>query len=520
MSTARPGGVHPAAHAAVDPHRRAVVLHGTADSVSYGELDSRSLRLAQALRAAGCGVGDTIAVLLGNHPRYAEVCWAANRSGLHYVPVNTRLSDAEASFIVEDSGAKVVVTCAALAAKAEAVRAASPGPRRWLMMDGASAGMASYEEELAAHPALRLADETEGAVMLYSSGTTGRPKGILRPLSGLPPGSTMLGHDSRVSSAYELDGDSVVLIPSPLYHSMGVHRLMMATGLGATVVLLARFDAAAALDAIEAHRVTHAAWVPTMFVRFLRLDPVERSRADLSSMVAASVGSAPCPAWVKAAMIEWWGPIITEVYGGSEGMGMTRISSEEWLARPGSVGRAVYGEPRIVRADGTEAATGEDGVVYFAGGRPFEYRGDPARTASVRTEAGWTTLGDIGHLDDDGYLYLTDRAVDLIIVGGANVYPREVEDLLLGHPAVDDVAVIGLPDDEYGEQVKAVVSLRVPGAACEALAAELIAHCRSNIAGYKCPRSVDFVDELPREETGKLTKRRLRARYLDGALPR
>ncbi len=510
MSISAETRLYPGTYAVTKPAKPAFVLAESAAAVTYAELDRRAAQLAHLLRGRGCRPGDRIALLLDNHLRFPEVCWAANRSGLHYVPVNTRLTAEEAEFIVTDSGARALITSAGQGDRAEPLRASCHGVVTWLMADGLIDGFEPYEKLVEEQPAEPLPDETEGAVMLYSSGTTGRPKGILRPLSGRPPGSTILGHDTRLSNAYDLDGDSVVFIPSPLYHSMGVHRLMMAQSLGATVVAMRKFDAEAALAAVEKYRVTHAAWVPTMLVRLLRLDPGTRDRYDLSSMVAASVGSGPCPDWVTEAIINWWGPILTETYGGSEGMGMTRITSEEWLSHRGSVGRPVYGEPHILRSDGTEAATGEPGVIYFAEGRPFEYHGDPAKTASVRSAQGWTTLGDIGHLDDDGYLYITDRAADLIITGGANVYPREVEEALLRHPAVEDVAVIGIADDEYGELVKAFVQLRPDHQPGEALQTELVEFCRRAIARYKCPRVIEFVDALPRYDTGKLYKRRLR----------
>jgi long-chain acyl-CoA synthetase len=505
--------LYPGTYALTQPDKAAVIMAETGATITYGDLDRRSNQLAQLLRAKRCAAGDRVAILSDNHLRFSEMCWAANRSGLRYLPVNTRLTAPEAAFIVNDSGARALIASVDQGATAEHLRTSCPAVDTWLVTDGALQGYDSYDDAIAGQPAVPLPDETEGTVMLYSSGTTGRPKGILRPLSGLPPGATMLGHDTRVSNAYELAGDSIVLIPSPLYHSMGVHRLMMAQSLGATVVVMTKFNPETALAAIETHHVTHAAWVPTMLVRLLRLEPSVRDRYDLSSMVAASVGSAPCPDWVKEATIGWWGPILTETYGGSEGMGLTRITSEEWLTHRGSVGRPVYGEPRIVLPDGAEAAVGQEGVIYFADGRPFEYYRDPDKTASVRNDKGWTTLGDIGRMDVDGYLYVTDRAVDLVITGGSNVYPREVEDVLLRHPAVEDVAVIGVPDDTFGEQVKAVVQLR-PGFRPDGdLGAEIIEFCRQAIARYKCPRSVDFIDQLPRYDTGKLYKRRLRERY-------
>jgi acyl-CoA synthetase (AMP-forming)/AMP-acid ligase II len=314
--------------------------------------------------------------------------------------------------------------------------------------------------------------------------------------------------------------DSVTLIPMPLYHSSGVTRLMVALSLGMKVVVMERFDALSALRLIEEHRVTHGVWVPTMLVRFLQLPEADRKRYDLSSQVRAIVGSGPCPVSVKERVIEWWGPILSESYGGTEGNGMTLIESEDWLRHKGSVGKPVFGVIHILDDGGAELAAGEQGVIYFEAGRQFEYHDDPEKTRSAHNDKGWSTLADVGYVTQDGYLYITDRKADMIISGGLNIYPLEVENLLTGHPLVRDVAVIGVPDEEFGESVKAVVIPIDPAAAGPELELELIDFCRSRLAHYKCPRSVDFVDDLPRQPTGKLYKRLLRDRYWAGRASR
>jgi fatty-acyl-CoA synthase len=285
--------------------------------------------------------------------------------------------------------------------------------------------------------------------------------------------------------------------------------------LGATVVVMERFDAEQCLQLIERHKVTHAQFVPTMFVRLLRLPDEVRTRYDTSSLQVVVHAAAPCPVEIKRQMIEWWGPIIHEYYAGTEDIGGTFITAAEWLDHPGSVGQP-SDECHIVGDDGVEVAPGEVGVVYFANGRPFEYHNDPEKTASIADEHGWRTLGDVGYLDEDGYLYLTDRKAHMIISGGVNIYPQEAENVIVGHPGVADVAVIGVPDPEMGEAVKAVVELVDPSAASPEMEAELLAHCREQLATYKCPASIDFTETLPRSDNGKLYKRLLREQYWAG----
>jgi long-chain acyl-CoA synthetase len=499
------------ANAQDHPGKAAVIMYPRGAQISYDDLEHRSRQVARVLLEAGRGADGGGVLLMENHLRFAEICWGAWRSGCYFTPVNVQLKPAEAAFIINNSGARVVFTSPRQAGLAAGLKEQCPNVRSWLMVDEPAEGFDSYEAALAGQSHEPLAGESEGSAMIYSSGTTGRPKGIRRPLSGNPPGSSLFGVSPSVADAYGLSGESVALITAPLYHSSGLTRLMMSLSLGATAVVMEKFDAIGSLQAIEHYRVSHSLWVPTMFVRLLRLSQADRSRFDISSMVGATVGSGPCAPAVKEEMIRWWGPIITETYGGTEGNGMTRITSQEALEHPGSVGRPVFGEIHVV-CEGTVAPAFEAGTVYFSGGRPFEYHKDPEKTANAYLHDGWSTLGDIGYLDSDGYLYLTDREADVIVSGGVNIYPREVEETLAQHPAVDDVAVIGVPNEEFSEEVKAIVVARA-GVQSDGLAEDLISFCRTHLAHYKCPRSVDFVDSLPRQNTGKLFKRELRARY-------
>jgi len=513
------GPEFPSTWARLTPDKPAVVVldaEGRAvRTMSYGELEDRSVRCAHLLRAAGLGPGDHVAVLMENRAEVFEVCWAAVRSGLYVTVVNTRLSADEASYVVHDSGSQVLVTSVAMAELATAIRPATPLVRRRLVVGGELAGHDDYVAALAAAPAGPLPVETEGETMLYSSGTTGRPKGVKRPLTGGALGSVFRVRASIEAMGY--DDSTVYLSPAPLYHAAPLGYTMAVHRIGGTVVLMARFDAEQTLRLIAEYRVSHVQFVPTMFVRLLRLPESVRAGYDLSSLRSVVHAAAPCPVELKRSMIDWWGPLIWEYYAGTEGNGMTLISSEDWLAHPGSVGRARIGEVHIVGEGGRELPRGETGTVYFSGGARFEYHQDPAKTEGSYHPLGWSTLGDVGHLDPEGYLYLTDRLSHMIISGGVNIYPQETENVLAMHPEVADVAVIGVPDPEMGEQVKAVVQLVDPDRAAPALAGELIEYCRARLAHYKCPRSVDFTAALPRQENGKLYKRLLRDAYRAGA---
>jgi len=493
---------------AVDRSAPAAVIAETGASTTFGELEDRSRRLARLLRERGLGAGDHVAVLLDNQLRYFDVTWAALRSGLYLTPINWHLGADEAGYIVADCGASALVTSSRFADLMGSLGADLDGVTTRLSVDGAFGGFEDLDSATADHPAEPLEDETEGMFMFYSSGTTGRPKGILPPMSGAPFGTP--GMVDLLVGMYGMTVGSRYLVPAPLYHAAPSGWSTGAVRAGATVVLMERFDAEAALRAIEEHRVTHAQFVPTHFVRMLKLPPEVRERYDLSSLQVAIHAAAPCPVEVKRQMLDWWGPIIHEYYSGSEGAGFCAVGPEEWLERPGTVGKSLMGIPHIVGEDGQELPPGEVGQLWFEGPNQFEYHGDPEKTASVFDEHGWATLGDVGYVDEDGYVFLTDRVSHMIISGGVNIYPQEVEDALVVHPGVADVGVIGIPDSDMGESVLAVVQPADPSADRDALAAELDEFVRERIAHFKCPREYRFADELPRLPTGKLLKRKLR----------
>jgi long-chain acyl-CoA synthetase len=485
------------------------------ETVTFRQLDERSNQGAQLLRRLGLTLGDGIAVLVENHPRFFEICWAAQRSGLRYTTISTHLTAPEVEYIVKNSGAKVFITSRAMAEVARDLVAPLSDLAGRFMLDDVSPGYASWEQATAEEPPEPVPDEAEGADMLYSSGTTGRPKGVAIPGLGKPIGMPPL-LVPVLKGLYDVDESTVYLSPAPLYHAAPLRFNLGLQRLGGTSVIMEEFDARWALELIERHRVTHSQWVPTMFRRMLELPEPERGRYDVSSLRVAVHAAAPCPISVKEQMIEWWGPVLYEYYAGTESNGITSISSEEWLAHKGSVGKPLGGKIHILDDAGEELPPGEPGLIYFAGTGEFEYHDDPEKTAAAHTEQGWSTIGDVGYLDEEGYLYLTDRKADMIISGGVNIYPQEAENVLATHPKLLDVAVFGAPNEEFGEEVKAVVQPVDMADAGPELEQELIAYCRQRLAKIKCPRSVDFEPELPRSATGKLFKRLLKERYWRG----
>ena len=502
--------MHPSRHAASHPDKPAIVMAASGETMTYGELEARSNRFARLFRSRGLERGDTIAILMMNCPDYLALCWGAQRSGLVFVAMSTKLTGDEAGYILADSGARLVFASAGLAGVARAAAAGLAAADRFVH-GGAAEGFTDLDTALAAQPAGRIADESCGRDMLYSSGTTGRPKGVRGPLPEGPvdAGDALTG---LVAMLYRFGPEMVYLSPAPLYHAAPLRYCMAVHRYGGTIVCMERFDPEAYLALVETHRVTHSQLVPTMFVRMLKLPDAVRTRHDLSSLEVAIHAAAPCPIDVKHAMIDWWGPVIYEYYSATEGAGFTAISPQEWLARPGSVGKSILGEIRVLGDDDAPLPAGATGRIYFAGGPSFRYHNDAAKTASVSGEHG-ATFGDIGHVDADGYLFLTDRAAFMIISGGVNVYPQEAENVLTMHPEVTDVAVFGVPDAEMGEAVKAVVQPRDMTLAGPALEAELIAFARSRLSHVKCPKSIDFRAELPRHDTGKLYKRLLKDEY-------
>lgn len=502
--------MHPSQHAAVSPDKPAYIMAATGETVTFGQLNARSNQAAQLFRSKGLKTGDCIAVLMENNARYFEVVWGAQRSGLYYTCISTRLTAGEIEYIVKDCGAKILIASASLPVAAE-LPERLPGVTLY-SVGGAIKDYHRYEETAGAMPDTPIADETSGADMLYSSGTTGRPKGVKVPLPGTPiteAGSLFV----MTGLLFGVTKDSVYLSPAPLYHAAPLRWNMAVQRYGATCVVMEHFDPEEALKLIEKYKVTVSQWVPTMFVRMLKLPDAVRAKYDLSSHKAAIHAAAPCPAEVKKRMFDWWGPVLHEYYAGTEGNGFVYCSPEDWLKHPGTVGRAIMGEIHVVNEAGEDVPAGEEGVIYFANGPVFEYHNDPEKTAQSRNAKGWSTLGDVGKLDGDGFVYLTDRKAFMIISGGVNIYPQEAENILITHPKVADVAVIGVPNEDFGEEVKAVVQPAHWSDATPALAEELIAYCRERLAHIKCPRTVEFEKELPRHPTGKLYKRLIRDRY-------
>ncbi|MEO3787583.1 AMP-binding protein [Actinocorallia sp. B10E7] len=491
------------------PDKPAVIVAATGEVVTYRELDGLSLRLARLLADRGLAFGDHVALLIDNISAYFVAAWACQRSGLYWTPVNHHLTVEEAAHIVRDCGARALIASGTPGVRAREVAAAVPGVQTRLISGGGEVpeGFEDLDEAIRACPAKEREGEREGYYMFYSSGTTGRPKGILPALTGEPFG-TGLAIDHTLGGMFGFGGDTVYLCPAPLYHAAPTGWTLGTMRNGGTVVLMDRFDAGRALEYIERHRVTHAQFVPTMLLRMLKLPEEVRARHDLSSLRTVVHAAAPCPVEAKRRIIEWLGPIVWEFYSGSEGNCFFLIGPQDWLAHPGSVGRPAFGRVHILDDEGRELPAGEVGTVWFEDGPDFRYHNDPDKTAGAHNERGWSTLGDVGRLDADGYLYLVDRRTDLILSGGVNIYPQEIENVLAVHPAVTDVAVVGAPDPELGRRVRAVVQPADP-AAGPGLADELIAHCREHLAGYKCPRTIEFTDELPRTPTGKLLRRLL-----------
>jgi long-chain acyl-CoA synthetase len=501
--------MHPFHHAAATPEKPAIIVAETGSVVTYAALEAASNRAAHAFRANGLKAGDRVAFLLDNVPDYFGLVWGAQRSGLCFVAISSKLTAAEIDYILADSGAKLLIASASLGATAETITTAI----KRFALGGEMTGFAPWENETEGQPDTRIADETAGTATLYSSGTTGRPKGIvpgaLDPAIDAVTPLVMLAH-----GFFGLGPNSIYLSTAPLYHAAPLGWTMSLHKLGGTVVLMKKFDPEAALANIERYACDAGQFVPTHFVRMLKLPEDVRTKYDVSTMKTAIHAAAPCPVPVKRAMIDWWGPVLDEYYAGTEANGFTAIKAAEWLAHPGSVGKAI-GEAQLHICDegGNVLPPRQEGGVWFEGPRKFEYHNDPVKTAESRNAQGWSTLGDVGWVDEEGYLYLTDRKSFMIISGGVNIYPQEIENHLVTHPKVADVAVIGAPCDEMGEQVVAVVQAASGVETSDALAAELIAYCRQSLSGVKTPRRIDFLGELPRHDTGKLYKRLIRDAY-------
>ena len=508
--------MHPITHAQTRPDHPAMIMAGSGQTVTFAEMDAYANRFAQLLRARGLKRGDHFAVLMENNVHYLQVVWGSQRAGTMMVPISTRLTAPEICYILKDAGAKVLLTSTRYAEAIEGIRDEC-ADLPLLIVDGE--GEEDYEAALAAQPAEPIADQAPGQYMLYSSGTTGRPKGVkpappedddilaTNPLMGL----------AVMGAGMPADGSMVYLSPAPLYHAAPIGWCTTAQRLGGTVVVMEKFDPEHALETIEKYKITDSQWVPTHFVRMLKLDPEVRTRYDLSSHQRALHAAAPCPVPIKREMIEWWGPIINEYYAGSEGVGMTLIKAEDWLTHPGSVGKAIHGTLHVCDAEGEEVPAGQDGLLYFENDLIPTYHNDPEKTREAMHPKGWMTLGDIGHLDADGFLYLTDRKSHMIISGGVNIYPQEIENLLVTHDKVMDAAVIGAPCPDFGEKVVAVVQPIDMAEAGDALEAELRDFLAPSLSKTKMPKLFDFRAQLPREANGKLYKRELRDEFQKAA---
>ncbi|BBI19645.1 acyl-CoA synthetase [Qipengyuania flava] len=508
--------MHPITHAQTRPDHPAMIMAGSGKTVTFGEMDAYANRFAQLLRARGLERGDHFAVLMENNVHYLQVVWGSQRAGTMMVPISTRLTAPEIAYILKDAGAKFLLTSTHYAEAIAGIR--NECPDLPLLIVGGE-GDEDYEAALAAQPSEPIADQAPGQYMLYSSGTTGRPKGVkpappedddilaINPLVGL----------AVMGAGMPADGSMVYLSPAPLYHAAPIGWCTTAQRLGGTVVVMEKFDPEHALETIEKYKVTDSQWVPTHFVRMLKLDPEVRTRYDLSSHQRALHAAAPCPVPIKREMIEWWGPIINEYYAGSEGIGMTLIKAEDWLTHPGSVGKAIHGTLHVCDAEGEELPAGQDGLLFFENDQIPTYHNDPEKTREAMHPKGWMTLGDIGHVDEDGFLFLTDRKSHMIISGGVNIYPQEIENLLVTHDKVMDAAVIGAPCPDFGEKVVAVVQPMDMAEAGDALEAELRDFLAPSLAKIKMPKLFDFRPQLPREANGKLYKRELRDEYQQAA---
>jgi acyl-CoA synthetase (AMP-forming)/AMP-acid ligase II len=509
--------MHPSVHAANQPDKPAIIMAGSGETISYAELDRRSNQVAQLIRDRGIAIGDTVAICMENHPWYFALTWGAQRSGVHYVCISSRLTPPEIAYILADSGAKLLFGSAYLAATLDEVARLSPHVPQ---LRFGTEGEMSAEDALAAMPATPIADERAGVDMLYSSGTTGRPKGVKIPLPVDPDIAQANALVGLTMAAFGITPDTVYLSPAPLYHAAPLRWSMTMHKLGGTVVVMEKFDPEHALQLIERYRITDSQFVPTHFVRMLKLPQDVRDKYDVSSLKCAIHAAAPCPVPVKRAMIDWWGPVLYEYYAGTEGNGFTFITSAEWLERPGSVGRALTGVVRVCDEEGDELPRGSEGQIFFEpteGMVPFEYHNDAQKTADAKNKHGWSSLGDVGYEDEDGYVFLTDRKSFMIISGGVNIYPQEIENHLVTHPRVADVAVVGGPHEEMGEEVIAVIQPADMADATDAFRDELIAYAREKLSGVKIPRRIDFMEALPRHDTGKLYKRLLRDRYWEKA---
>jgi long-chain acyl-CoA synthetase len=507
--------MYPGAYAKSRANQPAFIMAQTGEAVTYAELEARSNRLAHFLRSRGLKRLDHYSIFMENNARYIECCTTGERAGLYFTCINSFLTAEEVAYIVNNSESKALIFSEEKRSVALEAMKQCPKVEVALCVDGPGDGnkIFNLDEATKGFPSTPIADETLGTAMLYSSGTTGRPKGIIRPLENVPPGD-QLPIFLFLVRLWRYEEGMIYLSPAPLYHSAPQAAVNLTIRMGGTAVIMERFDPEQYLKLVEKYRPTHSQLVPTMFSRMLKLPEEVRKKYDVSSLKIAIHAAAPCPVQVKEQMIEWWGPIIHEYYGATEGLGFTACDTPEWLAHRGTVGKVLLGELHVLDEHMKPTPKGTPGTLWFKTASEFSYFNDAAKTAEARSADGtMSTVGDVGYVDDDGFLYLTDRATFMIISGGVNIYPQECENLLITHPKVADAAVFGVPNEDLGEEVKAVVQPMPGFSAGPELAAELIEFCAKHLSRQKVPRSIDFEAELPRLPTGKLYKRLLRDRY-------
>ena len=498
--------------------RPAFIMASTGKKVTYAEFESRANQLAHYLRSINLKFKDHYAIFMENNDRFLEANSAGERAGLYYTCINSYLTASEVSYIINNSESQVLITSSKMLPTVIEAEDSCPGLKKILVVGAEKQSLSKkildYEETISNFPTHPIDDECLGTSMLYSSGTTGRPKGILRPLPFQKP-DERLPVFNFLMKLWSFDQDNVIyLSPAPLYHSAPLAAASFAIGTGATTIIMEQFDPLEFLRLVEKYKVTHSQLVPTMFSRMLKLSEKEKGMYDLSSHKYAIHGAAPCPEKVKYQMIDWWGPIIYEYYGATEAFGFAYCNSEEWLEHPGTVGKIVSGELAVLDDNMKELPQGEPGTLWFKPTSEFEYFNDPERTSEAYSEdKQLTTVWDVGYTDSDGYLYLTDRKTFMIISGGVNIYPQECEDLLIPHPKVFDAAVFGVPNEDLGEEVKAVVQPIDGIKGDEALTKELLDYLSEHLSRQKIPRSIDYIDKIPRLPTGKLYKRLLRDEY-------
>ena len=511
--------MYPGKYAKQHPDRPAVIMAQSGEGLTYAALEARANQLSHLLRSQSLAAYDHYSIFMENNLEYMETCAAGERTGLYYTCINSYLTAPELAYILQNSESKVLITSKAKLDIALEAVADCPMVQLVLVVGASSDDLpaggqfASYEDAIASHPSHAIEDEVLGTSMLYSSGTTGRPKGIIRPLPPQAPAEPLPLY-SFLLNLWQYREDMIYLSPAPLYHSAPQAAVNLTLRIGGTVVIMERFDAEQYLSLIGQYRVTHSQLVPTMFSRMLKLPETVREQYDLSTLELAIHAAAPCPVLVKQQMIEWWGPIIHEYYGATEGLGFAACNSEEWLSHPGTVGKVVLGELSVLDDDMQPLPLGEPGTLWFKSATEFQYHRDEEKTREATSSDGsMTTVGDVGYVDADGFLYLTDRKTFMIISGGVNIYPQETEDLLISHPKVADAAVIGVPNQDLGEEVKAVVQPIAGLAGDDSLTEELLQYLSERVSRQKLPRSIDYRDELPRLPTGKLYKRLLRDEY-------